>query len=49
MKTPIKGGTLTVTLGVLAGAGGDVVWSAKIKQPRGYVHEEPDLAAGSEE
>ena len=49
MKTPVKGGTLTVTLGVLAGTGGDVVWSAKIKQPRGYVHEEPDLAAGSEE
>jgi hypothetical protein len=49
MKSPVKGGTLTVKLGVAAGTGGDVVWSAKIKQPRGYVHSEPDLAAGSGE
>jgi hypothetical protein len=49
MKTPVKGGTLTVTLGVAPGTGGDVVWSAKIKQPRGYVHSEPDLPAGSGE
>jgi ribonuclease BN (tRNA processing enzyme) len=49
MKAPVKGGTLTVKLSVAAGTGGDVVWSAKIKQPRGYVHSEPDLAAGSGE
>ena len=49
MKIPVPGGTLTVTLGTRHGTGGPFDWAVEVKQPRGYVHFEPDLTAGSAE
>ena len=43
----VRGGTLTVTIGTLPGAGGAVTWSAKIKQPKSYDFTAPELPAGS--
>jgi hypothetical protein len=44
MDTPVAGGTLTLAFATANGAGGDVVWKVKIRQPKGYEYSMPELA-----
>jgi len=46
MKAPVAGGDLTIRIGARDGTGGEIVWSAKIREPKGYVYSRPGETAG---